>query len=415
VKEFDVIALKDAVALAVEKAVPKREYEVVMLQEAHGRVLAEDIIACKNLPSFNNSAMDGFAYRHTEGGKRLRIAGSIFAGDIPEPVLQNDECYKIMTGAQLPSDVDTVVPIEMCSDITESEVTIPESIVKGANFRKKGEEVKAGEIVLLKGTILYAAQIALLAAQGIVAVKVVSKPKIAVVSTGNEIKEPWMCASEDEIYNANAFGIGTLLGEFGFEYTYTGAIPDDLEATISFISKLKSYDVVLTTGGISQGDADFLYEAFIRNGLKPFFHGVNLKPGRAVMMGEMENTFVMAMPGNPLTTMLTVHALSIPVLYTVSGADRCYHNVVYARFSQDLKLRGGRTNMVIGTLENGSFTPTRNNKIGSGMLTPLCESNAVAFFGESVEYIEKGCMVKVICFADENRADEDHTVNEIVS
>ncbi len=411
-KEFDVIALKDAIALAVEKAVPKHEYEVVMLNEAHGRVLAEDVTACKNLPSFNNSAMDGFAYKHTDGGKTLHIAGRIFAGDVPKPVLKEGECYKIMTGAQLPSDVDTVVPIEMCSDVSDTTVTIPEGVAKGANFRKKGEEVRAGDIVLTKGTVLRAGQIALLAAQGIVAVKVMAKPRIAVIATGNEIKEPWVCASEDEIYNANAFGIGALLKEFGFDSTYIGAIPDDLEATVAFIAKLKSYDVILTTGGISQGDADFLYDAFVRNGLKSFFHGINLKPGRAVMMGEMESTFVMAMPGNPLTTMLTVHALCIPVLYAISGANACYHNAVYARFSQDLKLRGGRTNMVIGTLENGSFSPTRNNKIGSGMLTPLCESNAVAFFGESIDHLKEGSLVKVIRFADESRAFENHTLNE---
>ena len=413
-KEFDIIALKDAVALAVEKAVPKREYEVIMLQDAMGRVLAEDIAACKNLPSFDNSAMDGFAYSHKDGGKRLRIAGTIFAGDVPAPLLQANECYKIMTGAQLPSDVDTVVPLELCGDMTDSAVTIPENIAKGANFRRKGEEIKAGDNLLYKGSILHAAEIALLAAQGIVAVKVVVQPKIAVVSTGNEIKEPWMRASEDEIYNANAFGIGTLLREFGFENMYMGAIPDELEATSIFIERLKGYDVILTTGGISQGDADFLYEAFTDNGLKPFFHGVNLKPGRAVMMGEMGKTFVMAMPGNPLTTMLTVHALSIPVLFALSGASRCYHNVSYARFSKALKLREGRTNMVIGTLENGIFTPTRDNKIGSGMLTPLCESNAVAFFGESVDYIAEGSMVKVICFLDKSRTYKDHTINSTV-
>lgn len=411
-KEFDVISLKEAVVFAVKKAVPKRTYEVVMLQEALGRVLSVEVKATKNLPSFDNSAMDGFAYKHAEGGQTLRIAKSIFAGDKPQPILEAGECYKIMTGAKLPSDVDTVVPIEMCSNITETTVSIPQSIPKGANFRQKAEEVKEGEVVLVKGTILRASHIALLAAQGIVAVKVYKKPTIAIVSTGNEIKEPWAYAGEDEIYNANAFGIGALLKTFGFDSTYMGALSDDLEATTALIATLKSYDVILTTGGISQGDADFLYEAFVSNGLNAFFHGINLKPGRAVMMGEMGKTFVMGMPGNPLTTMLTVHALSIPVLYAISGANTYYHNVAYARFSQDLKIRGGRTNIVIGTLENGSFIPTRNNKIGSGMLTPLCESNAVAFFGESVDFIAKDTMVKVVSLMDESRAVEDNTINE---
>ncbi|NPA65658.1 MAG: molybdopterin molybdotransferase MoeA [Epsilonproteobacteria bacterium] len=390
------IGFYDALSKALQKAQPKTQIHTVTLTDALFRVLAEDIIVKKNLPSFDNSAMDGFAYRYDEADNTLHVKQTIFAGDVPKANLLPGECYRIMTGAQLPSDVDTVAPIEKCENVTQESVYISKAIKKGSNFRKKGEEIKIGEVLLHKGEILSPADIALLSAQGIMAIKVYEKPRIAIVATGNEIKEPWEEANEDEIYNANAFGIQALLKNFHFDASYIGSIPDDLERTKEFIGSLKTFDVIITTGGISQGDADFLYEAFIYNGLENIFHGVRVKPGHPVMMGTMDDTFVMAMPGNPLTTMLTVHAFSLPVLYKISGASKIFHPFSYARFSQDLKLKSGRVNMVIGELENGIVSPINNNKIGSGMLTPLSKSNVVIYFDEHISEVQKDDLVKVI-------------------
>jgi molybdopterin molybdotransferase len=408
---LDSLSLSEAYADAMAHATPKKEREIVSVTDALGRILSRPVIARKNLPSFDNSAMDGFAFKSSDAGKRLNVSRIIFAGEIPEASLKEGECYRIMTGAQLPSDVDTVIPIEACEDVTDDAVTIPEGIAQGSNFRKKGEELAAGTPLFDTGHVLRAADIALLSAQGIMAVEVFMMPRIAIVSTGNEIKEPWEDASEDEIYNANAFGISALLKSFGFTPTYVGAIPDDLEESKTFISSLKTFDVVITTGGISMGDADFLYEAFLANGLEPIFHGINLKPGRPTMMGTMGETFVMAMPGNPLTTMLTVHVLSIPVLYKIAGASACHHTFCYAEFAHDLKVKPGRTNLVIGTLEQGVFIPTRNNKIGSGMLTPLSESNAIALLGEEIGSVEREDLIKIILFNDTTRSTENRVIN----
>jgi len=411
VTTLDSLSLSEAYEKAIAHAVPKKESEIISSTDALGRILSKTIVAKKNLPSFNNSAMDGFAFKSSDAGKRLNVARIIFAGDVPEASLEEGECYRIMTGAQLPEDVDTVVPIEACEDVTDDAVTIPMDIKEGSNFRKKGEELSVGDAVFEPGHILRASDIALLSAQGIMAVEVFMQPSIAVVSTGNEIKEPWEDANEDEIYNANAFGISSLLKSFGFTPTYVGAIPDSLEESESFIATLKKFDVVITTGGISMGDADFLYDAFLANGLEPLFHGIKLKPGRPTMMGIMGDTFVMAMPGNPLTTMLTVHLLSIPVLFKIAGATYNHHTFSYAEFSHDLTLKSGRTNIVIGKLENGVFIPTRNNKIGSGMLTPLSESNAVALFGEDIATVEREDLIKVILFNDRTRSKENRTIN----
>lgn len=399
-KKLDLESFAGALRKAVETVDALRQTETLMLDLAEGRVLGSDIVCRKNLPSFDNSAMDGFAFRHKNAGRKLAIVNTIFAGDIPRATLTENACYKIMTGAQIPSDADTVVPIEECLEVSDASVMIPEGVREGNAFRQKGEEQQKGSVLMRKGERLDFARVAMLSAQGIVAVEVVRELSIAVLSTGNEIKEPWQEASEDEIYNANAFGITALLKQYGFHPSYVGTIPDDLEQSKVFISTLKSYDVVITTGGISMGDADFLEEAFVANGLEKLFHGINVKPGRPTMMGTMTSrlgsTFVMAMPGNPMTTLLNIFLLSIPVLRKLEGDSNPYHQVVHAKLSQHLRLKPNRTNLVLGNMQDGVFRVTRDNKIGSGMLTPLMESNAVAVFEEGVSEVHEGDYVNVI-------------------
>ncbi len=397
-KQLDILGFGNALEKALAHCTQQPATEIVLLNALRDRILAEDITVRKNLPSFNNSAMDGFAFKHEEKGQTLKIKATIFAGEKPQAQLGEKECYKIMTGAQVPADADTIVPIENCTDVTDTEVTIPADINKGNAFRKKGEEQKEGEVLFRKGERITPAHIALLSAQGIMAAEVYTPLRIAVLSTGDEIREPWEHASEDEIYNANAFAITSLLEQYGFTPVYAGSIPDSLEQTVSFIDTLRAYDVIITTGGISMGDADFLEEAFIQNGLTPLFHGVNVKPGRPTMMGLMNRTFVMAMPGNPLTAMLNTFVLSLPILLKLQGASVVHHDFIYTQNAQAFRMRPGRTNLVLGNVKNGIFHVTRNNKYGSGMLTPIVESNAVALFGEDVASVESGETIKVILF-----------------
>ena len=402
--QFDSLSLKEALTKALDAAPIKQETKIVMINEALGKVLAEDLFVQKNLPSFDNSAMDGYAFKAEDAGKRVKIIKSIFAGEKPDSSLNKEECYKIMTGAQVPSDADTIAPFEKCSDITDDAVTLPANLQKGANLRLKGEETKVGDILFAKGTRLDYAEIALLAAQGITAVKVVLPLKVAVVSSGNEIREPWERASEDEIYNANAFGITALLRSFGFDAVYVGSIPDNLEQATAYLASIKSYDVILTTGGISHGDADYLYQAFSANGMQPLFHGIAVKPGHPTMMGIMRDIFVMGMPGNPLTTMVMTHTLSLPVLFKMQGASSVHHTPSLAKMSQKLTFRGNRSHIVLGTLQDGVFYPTNGGKVGSGMLTPLSKSNALAYFDATKESVGADEIIKIVMMHDLTRA-----------
>jgi len=394
--KLNYLSFIDAYELGLKEALVKKSTQVTLVPNALNATLAQDVVVQKNLPSFDNSAMDGFAFNYENKGKRLTVAATIFAGESPTAILNSESCYKIMTGAQVPSDADTIVPIEDCIDVTKESVTIPEAIKQGNAFRPKGEEQRVGNVLFEKGEMITSGHIALLSAQGIMAVTVYKPLSIAVVSTGDEIKEPWEEANEDEIYNANAFAITSLLEKHGFESTYAGSIPDSLEKSISFISELKSYDVIITTGGISMGDADFLEEAFKSNGLEVLFHGIDVKPGRPTMMGLMEDTFVMAMPGNPLTAIVNTFLLSLPILSKMQGNTKHHHSFVYAKNTQSFKARPGRTNVVLGHMHEGKFTVTRNNKYGSGMLTPIVESNALVILNDKISLSEEGDLLKVI-------------------
>lgn len=375
--------------------------EIIPLNEAIGRVLSKDVICVKNLPAFNNSAMDGFAIKFSDAGKILSINKVIFAGDKGakvEPSLKENECYKIMTGAKVPFDADTIIPIENCFDVTQNSVRIPLEIKKGANLRLKGEEQKEGDVILRKGEKITSSFITLLASQGLVMVEVYKKISIAILSTGNEIKEPWEQVDDEEIYNCNSYALISLLKEKNFDATYCGVIPDNLEESKTFIKSLKNYDVIISTGGISMGDADFVGEAFLQNGLEVAFHGVNIKPGRPIMMGKMQNTVVICLPGNPLTAMVNIYLFVIPMLKKLQSETSINHGFIKAVNKKEFKTKSGRVNVVLGKVQNGDFFVTRDNKYGSGMITVLYESNAILVTNEQTSTITLNQEIKLLDF-----------------
>ncbi len=396
----------NAINKALKYAKPAGLKEIINIENSIGRVLSTDVRCIKNLPSFNNSAMDGFAIKYSDAGKTLKVRKTIFAGDNVEEILEEGECYKIMTGAKVPNDVDTIIPIEDVVFYKDDQVSINDDVEKGFCLRLKGEEVSCKDVLFEKGEVINSSSIAVLASQGKTMLNVFKKLSIAIVSTGNELKEPWENANEDEIYNCNSYSIISLLKEKGFDATYMGVVPDNLDESIKFVSALKNYDVIITTGGISMGDADFVGEAFIKNGLDTIFHGVNIKPGRPIMMGTMQKcvdinrgqTFVMCLPGNPLTAIVNMHLFAIPVLNKIQGSQYVYHDITLAKNNEAFKTKTGRVNVVLGICKKGEYEVTRKNKYGSAMITVLNESNSIVVTSEHQSKIEDDNIIKVIKF-----------------
>jgi len=398
VKQLTYLSYVEAARKSLEIAVPTSLKESVSIQNVLGRVISNDIACIKNMPSFDNSAMDGFAVRFEDAGKGLKVKKTILAGETSKACLSANTCYRIMTGAQVPSDADTIVPIENMLEVNGEYVVLPKKLKKGSNKRIKGEEQAFGNILFEKGSKIQATDIAVLASQGITTLEVYKKITIAVVSTGNELKEPWQNASENEIYNSNSYALISQLEQNGFDATYAGVVPDNLEETIAYIGGLKNYDVIITTGGISLGDADFIAQAYEENGLDVAFHGIKVKPGRPTMMGKMGKTYVMALPGNPLTAMVKASLLTMPVLNKIQGNIAFHHDFITAKNFESFNTKEGRVNVILGNLHQGEFRVTQQNKYGSGMLTPLVQSNCIVVTDEQRAGIDEGDSVKVILF-----------------
>lgn len=372
--------------------------EWVSVFQALGRVLAEDMTCKKNLPSYNNAAMDGFAFKYDASLKTLNVKKTILAGDVVAPCLAQNECYKIMTGAKVPDDADTIIPFEDCAHYDETSITLPSYIKQGNALRLKGEEAKIGSTLLSKGDRLGSREIALLASQGISMLKVYKRLRIAVFSTGNELKSPWEIASENEIYDINALSLISLLGEHGFEASYCGVIPDHLEAATQYFSSMKQYDVLITSGGVSMGEADFVERALRANGFEATFNGINIKPGKPTMLGQMGNTVVASMPGNPLAAYVNAFVFLIPLLKKMQGQTDYRHPGIMTKNLSQFNVKSGRVNFVLGRFKEGMFEVYGENKYGSGMVCPLQKSNALWISDESDKCVDADTTIKILLF-----------------
>lgn len=383
----------------------KNAYEILLSQKhtntieeidifhSLGKILAEDIIATRNLPAFSNSAMDGYVV--SEIAKSYKITHTILAGDMPPHTIPQGECYKIMTGAKTPSNALSVIPFENAHQ--EGEVMIPSQEIKPqANIKLEGEECKKGEVLLKKGERLNYRTLSLIASQGISSLKVFTPLKIAIYASGNEVVELGSKASEEQIYNVNGIAYHSLLSSYGFTPNYKGILSDELERVREEVKKFRDYDVVFTSGGASVGEADFFEKALREEGVEILFHGINLKPGRPMLAGKMENTFIFSLPGNPLSGMLNLITLALPSLFALSGASSILPSYFQATNKKQFSLKNGRSNMILGNFDGEFFEAYRGGKYGSGSILPLKESNAIALFSESVEGIKEGERIKIL-------------------
>ena len=362
--------VNEALEALKAKFKPKNESEILPLSKALGKTLANDVMAVKDLPCFDNSALDGFAVKFDEKDKPYKIIASAFAGDKEQLAIGKNECVKIMTGAKMPKGADTVMRFEDC--IVEGEfVKAPEKLKKGDAYRFKGEEVKIGEILLKSGEILNTRSVMMLAAQGISFIDVKKQPNIAVYSSGNEIIEPWQRASEDEIYNANAFGITALLSSIGQKSSYLGIIKDELSAVKQAFLNAANYDIVICSGGASAGEADFMKIAMGELGYSEIFSHLKIRPGRPCKAYEKDGKLIFVLPGNPMAAYICMMMLVLPLL-----KEDCFV-IQKATNAQNLKVKSGRINAIFGNIENDKFIATNGGKYGSGMIDHILKSTFI--------------------------------------
>lgn len=368
---------------------PIKSYELISIEEALNRVLSEDILARKNLPSFDNTALDGYAFAYKDKDKPLSIKGSILAGDTKAYAIGENECFSIMTGAKIPKGADTIMRIE--DECIENEKLIIKDCPPRQNaIRFKAEELKEGQLLFKKGEKITAAKIALLASQGIYKIAVVRKIRIAIFSTGDELKEPWQSCSEDMIYNANALGLKAVLKDASV--SYLGIIKDDLQACMRALD-LYDYDILITSGAASVGVADYLKEALVRLDYKSVFDGVKMKPGgKPTKLFQKGEKLALVLPGNPHSAYLSALIFARKLIALLSACIEEEEAIKVPIKGDDYKIMQGRDNIILGNLVDGYFIPHKPN-YGMAFLLPLVQSPYYALLSEKASF----AVVRKLC------------------
>ena len=349
--------------LAMAEAAPIREQERLPLAECDGRVLAQPLVSTLDLPPWPNSAMDGYALRLADwAGEPLVVSQRIFAGKAPQP-LAPGTCARIFTGAPVPQGADCVEMQENVVVHADERVSFTEALHVDQNIRPQGQETTVGELVLPPGTRLGPIELGLAASLGHDRLEVVRRARVAVLSTGDELIEPGQPLGPGQIYNSNRRVLCSWLERMGCEVVDAGILPDDLEQTRTRLGSLGSVDLILSTGGVSVGEADFLGIALREEGELALWK-LAIKPGKPLTFGHFRGVPVIGLPGNPASTLVTFALLARPYLLRRQGVE----DVQPLRFEVPVGFvwgkPGNRREYLRGRLENGKAIIYRNQSSG---------------------------------------------------
>lgn len=312
------ISFKEALRTITSSKIPLTVEEIPLIR-ALNRVLAEDLFSDVDMPPYDKSAMDGFACRKEDIDDELQIVEEIPAGKVPVRSIAPGQCAKIMTGAMIPEGADYVLMKEHAAKLTFESVKC-HRYSENTNICYRGEDVKSGDRILPGGTRLMPAQLAIMAAAGCVRPRVFALPKVAVISTGNELVEPDKKPGSGKIRNSNGIQLIAQTMQFGINADYLGIVPDNTEKlTEVMTSALKKYQVILVSGGVSVGDYDFVPAVLQQLQVEIMIHGMNVKPGKHFLFGKRENHFVMGLPGNPVSSFVLFEMLVKPLLNSLTG------------------------------------------------------------------------------------------------
>ncbi len=368
---------------------PLIERETVGLADALGRVLADDVISPIDVPAHDNSAMDGYALAAAElrsdGPTRLRVVGTAFAGTPWAGQAAQGECLRIMTGAVLPAGLDTVVPQELVT-AAEGFIQFPAGTVKPQeNRRLKGEDLARGRAAVAAGQVLRPADIGLIASLGIPRVEVRRRLRVAVFSTGNELRNAGEPLDPGCIYDSNRYTLLAAVRRLGFEAIDLGLVRDDpaaLQATLE--QAVARADAVLTSGGVSVGEADHTRDLLARMGAVAFWK-VAMRPGRPFAFGPLQapagrTAWLFALPGNPVASLVTFYAFAREGLLRLAGAAAGAPQAVSARSAVAIRKRPGRTEFQRALLQRGAdgqWEVSPAGSQGAGILRSMSEANAL--------------------------------------
>ncbi len=358
---------------------PVTEAESIVIENSLDRVLAEDVYSPVNVPPHNNSAMDGYAFRIEDrtNTERLTLVGRSMAGQPFTGVCGKNECVRIMTGAKMPSSCDTVEMQENCQ-VENDTVHFLSFRKEGDNVRYAGEDIAKGHLLFAKGRKLSTIDVGMLASLGVASVAVIRKLKVALIATGDELKQPGMALTDGDIYESNSHTLMGMMTRLNVEVLNFGIIEDD-KASIraAFEQADKNADAVISSGGVSVGDADYTKEVLDELGEIGFWK-IAMKPGKPFAFGKLPNSYFFGLPGNPVSAVVTAHLLAIPALSKMQSCHAYMPIKLMVKTATALRKSPGRMDFqrgVISTNAAGETEVHSTGSQGSGILSSMAVAN----------------------------------------
>ncbi len=377
----------------------------ISILKAKGRILAENIVCKIPIPRFDNSAMDGYALRFERGTtpyKHYNLKGSIFAGDSREYILQKNDTFSIMTGAKVPKNCDCIIQKEKV-EIRENSVILKELPQKNQCIKFSGEDFKKGEILLKKGTLLNSTAIGILATQGISKVAVKKRVKIIIFGSGNEIAPLDSPLKNNQIYDINSHFIRANFENLNCKIKYGGILSDSPKMLRSALKNAtKKYHIIITSGGVSVGEKDYIHGILRDLGAEILADGINIKPGRPVVLSVLQNSFVLSLPGNPIGAFLQSY-FALPILVAKFSGIKFsdFDSLIESRKVANgagFKSTNGTAQIMLGAIKDSGkgaeFFAFNEGKYQGAQVAPLLKSDTLAIITNK-DFVKKGEIIKV--------------------
>ena len=409
----DLISVEEAQKIIFSKF---NSLEIVKkkLIDSSGYILSKDIKALFDLPSKNNSAMDGFAIRHQdlEINKTLKVVGRVGAESVTDHILQKDEAIRIMTGSGIPKGADTVIQFEKTNnnphkgDDYPDSVTIIESVKKGDNIRMSGMDYKSGQTVVKSGMLITPPIIGAIASFGIDEVPVIKKPTVSLISTGNEIIMPGQKLKEGQIYDSNSFAISSAIRNSGANFKMHKILSDNKADVEKLYQDCNQSDLIVTIGGVSKGDFDLIRDAISEKGEINFW-GINMKPGKPLAFGHVnlngKEIFHIGLPGNSVSSYVCFELFIRPVLMKMQGLKNIFRKTLVAKVDKEIKNNDGRRaylRVMVSKDHDKGYIASIYDKQDSNIFSSLVYSNGLAICPEECKVIKSGDQLEVIMLED---------------